>query len=230
MQHTNSRLKSILRPTLFAILATSLFLLTGCGFFGSRDQELQDPERLLPAPPVQPALFADFDGRAYVPDRIVVPAIDLDSPVVDLGWSAAVDPGGRVFSRWDVAAYAAGWHVNSDELGGSGNVVLSGHNNILGAVFRELDQLQAGDVATIWSGNTRYDYAIDKVVIVPDRHATPEQRRANASWIGEFDDDRLTLVSCWPRDDNSHRIVAVGHYVGDGIRVTDSDRPSAASQ
>ena len=26
----------------------------------------------------------------------------------------------------------------------------------------------------------------------------------------------LTLVSCWPRDDNSHRIIAVAHRIDDG--------------
>ena len=164
---------------------------------------------------MQPPTFARFDERVYVPDRIIIPSIDMDTPVVELGWSAATDPSGRVFSRWDVAAYAAGWHINSAELGQSGNVVMSGHNNILGSVFRELDQLKQGDIATVWSGNTRYDYEIDKVVIVPDKHATLEQRRANAEWIHQFDDDRLTLVSCWPRDDNSHRIIAVAHLVDD---------------
>ena len=201
-----------------AVLALCLLLLTGCGFFGSsRNRSPEEPTVTHPPAPVRPAVFADFDERTYIPDRVVIPAISLDTPVVDLGWSAATDPSGRVFSRWDVAAFAAGWHVNSAQLGQAGNVVMSGHNNILGAVFRELDQLQAGDVATIWSGNTRYNYAIDKVVIVPDRHATEEQRRDNAGWISQFGDDRLTLVSCWPRDDNSHRIIVVGHYVGNGI-------------
>lgn len=201
-----------------SILLFCALLLSGCGFFGSssRSKPEPEPERALPAPPaMQPSTFARFDERAYRPDRIIIPAIDMDTPVVELGWSAASDPAGRVFSRWDVAAYAAGWHINSAEMGQRGNVVMSGHNNILGSVFRELDQLKKGDIATIWSGNKRYDYAIDKVVIVPDKHATPEQRRENASWIQEFDDDRLTLVSCWPRDDNSHRIIAVAHLIDD---------------
>lgn len=204
----------------FLVLLFSALLLTGCGFFGSRAESEATPEAETEAPALEPAsirppTFARFDERVYVPDRIIIPSIDMDTPVVELGWSAATDPSGRVFSRWDVAAYAAGWHINSSELGQSGNVVMSGHNNILGSVFRELDQLKQGDIATIWSGNTRYDYEIEKVVIVPDKHATPEQRRDNASWIQEFDDDRLTLVSCSPRDDNSHRIIAVAHLVDD---------------
>ena len=51
---------------------------------------------------------------------------------------------GKIFNEWDVAAYAAGWHKNSSLPGTGGNVVMSGHNNILGAVFREFDQLKKG--------------------------------------------------------------------------------------
>ena len=48
-------------------------------------------------------------------------------------------------------------------------------------------------------------------MIVPEKYATEEQREANAAWIGHFEDNRLTLVSCWPRDDNSHRIIVVAY-------------------
>jgi sortase (surface protein transpeptidase) len=55
---------------------------------------------------------------------------------------------------------------------------------------------------------------VDKVMIVPEKYATMDQRKENAQWIGAFDDDRLTLVSCWPRDDNTHRIIVVAHVKG----------------
>ena len=197
------------------LLATSLLLLSACSSLGadSAPRVLEPTNR--PVPQMQPASYADFDTDERIPERITIPSIGLDTQVVDLGWSAATDPAGRIFNNWDVAAYAAGWHVNSAPLGAGGNVVLSGHNNILGAVFRELDQLDSGDVATIWSGGKRYDYEIEEVFIVPERDATYEQRLENAKWIGEFDDNRVTLVTCWPRDDNSHRIIAIGHLVGE---------------
>ena len=154
-----------------------------------------------------------------VPARIVIESIGLDAPIEDLGYSATIDPAGRIFNNWDVTAYAAGWHVNSSGPGQGGNVVLSGHNNILGAVFKELDQLEAGDVASVWSNSGRYDYQISEVLIVPERDATPAQRRENANWIGEFDEDRLTLITCWPRNGNSHRIIVVGHLVGNAEHI-----------
>jgi sortase A len=178
-----------------------------------------------PAAPVAPAAVADSPTTApkvlsappigakaaarALPDRMEIPAIDVDIPVVELGWSRKTDRTGEIFSEWDVAEYAAGWHKNSALPGEPGNVVMSGHNNILGAVFRELDQLKRGDPITVWSGAKRYDYSVEQVVVVPDKSVSEEQRIENARWIGEFDDDRLTLVSCWPRNNNTHRIVVV---------------------
>jgi sortase A len=148
-----------------------------------------------------------------MPTRLVLPTIKLDTGVTELGWSTTQNKAGQVFSQWDVAQYAAGWHKNSAEPGEGGNVVLSGHNNILGAVFRELDQLKRGDTAVLYVGDQPFTYSIDKVMIVPERNATPEQQLENGQWIQSTDDERLTLVSCWPRDDNSHRIIVVAHPV-----------------
>lgn len=204
------------------IMALLVLTLAGCGSRRkARKQAESTPipiptmvlEYSVPAPPIAPADFASFDNRAYTPDRLVIPALEMDTPVIPLGWSSNVNEADRIFSEWDVAAYAAGWHKNSALLGEGGNVVLSGHNNILGAVFRELDQLRQGDRVDIFSGGVRYTYQVDKVLIVPETRATAEQRKDNAKWIAPFDDDRLTLVSCWPRDDNTHRIIVVGHRI-----------------
>ena len=166
-----------------------------------------------PALPRQSAGLQHPLTQGYLPDRLVIPAIDVDIPVVELGWSNSTTENGAIFSEWEVAEYAAGWHKNSALLGDAsingGNVVMSGHNNVLGAVFRELDQLKRGDAITVWSGNRPFAYAIDKVMIVPEKYTTDAQRRSNAAWIGAFDESRLTLVSCWPRDDNTHRIIVI---------------------
>ncbi|PKO21803.1 MAG: hypothetical protein CVU38_12900, partial [Chloroflexi bacterium HGW-Chloroflexi-1] len=58
----------------------------------------------------------------------------------------------RVFvSEWDVASYAAGWHKNSARPGEIGNVVLSGHHNIEGEVFRYVVDLEPGDKITLYA-------------------------------------------------------------------------------
>lgn len=160
-------------------------------------------------------------GAEVLPDRLEIPAIELDIPVVKLGWHAATSSEDAIFSEWDVAEYAAGWHKNSSLPGETGNVVMSGHNNILGSVFRELDRLRAGDETVVWYGGQRYVYTVDQVLIVPEKNASPEQRADNVKWIGEFDDERLTLVSCWPRNNNTHRIIVVARPNGEtGVEDT----------
>lgn len=170
------------------------------------------PAKIALAPAAQP-VARTAAGPVGMPDRIVLPSIKVDTPVVELGWSQKKARDGQVFSEWDVADYAAGWHKNSALPADGGNVVLSGHNNIKGAVFRKLDQLERGDLITLYVGEVAYGYAVDQVLIVPEKRATPEQRKENAAWIQPTEDDRLTLVSCWPRDDNTHRIIVVAYPV-----------------
>jgi sortase A len=178
-----------------------------------------------PAPPIgPPRLSRPFDG-GVMPDRLELPAIDLDTPVVELGWYTEESGEGEIFSQWEVADNAAGWHKNSALLGDGGNLVLSGHNNIRGAVFRELDRLKKGDQAILWASGHNVRYIVEQVMIVPEKYASPEQRAANAEWIAPSEDDRLTLVSCWPRDDNSHRIIVVARPAESVAEsVVDSER------
>lgn len=199
----------------WVIFIVTLVLLAGCSrpaSLSSSAQAHSDTE----APPI--AMVAPKLARPAVvkamPDRLVMPAINIDTPVVELGWSTSQSSDGQIFSEWEVAEYAAGWHKNSALLSEGGNVVMSGHNNILGSVFRELDQLKQGDQITVWAGDQSFLYQVDRVMIVPEKYASLEQRKDNAKWIGPFNDSRLTLVSCWPRDDNTHRIIVVAHAKG----------------
>ncbi len=205
-------------PFLRAALLSSLLVLvlSGCGRASAA--EATPVPQVDPAPPLQkPQIahpIATSVRQSFLPDRLVLPTIEVDIPVVELGWSSQQNQDGQIFSEWDVAEYAAGWHKNSARLGDGGNVVMSGHNNILGSVFRELDQLKRDDTITVWAGEQAFTYQIDQVLIVPEKYAAPEQQKDNAKWIGPFDDNRLTLVSCWPRDDNTHRIIVVARAKG----------------
>ena len=163
----------------------------------------------LPALPRKAPVFHQPDAKRILPSRLEIPAIHVDTPVVELGWTTSKTASGTIFSEWDVAEYAAGWHKNSAVPGEAGNIVMSGHNNILGSVFRELDQLKRGDEMTIYAGGVQYTYVVDEVLILPEKHASAQQRQANVKYIEETPDARLTLVSCWPRDDNTHRIVVI---------------------
>ena len=91
--------------------------------------------------------------------------------------------------------------------------MLSGHHNILGQVFRYVVNLNVGDPLTLYVGNRPYNYQVADKFILPDKYVSDEQRRQNARWIGSFDDERVTLVTCWPYTNNTHRVIVIARPV-----------------
>lgn len=144
--------------------------------------------------------------------RIVAESIRLDAPVVAVGWTTEMINGVPV-NIWTVADYAAGWHKNSALPGQGGNIVLSGHHNINGEVFRYTIDLNVGDVVTLYEGDQTYKYAVVDKFIVKDKGEPDAIRRENAKWIGPFNEERLTLVTCWPYTNNTHRAIVIAKPV-----------------
>lgn len=143
------------------------------------------------------------------PQRIVIPNLDVDAPVVDVGL-AALETGGETYYQWQVpAAYEAGWHNTSAPLGQVGNTVLNGHHNIFGEVFGKLVDLEVGAEIIVYDKIGSHTYTVADVQILPERDQPLEVRVENASWIQPTADERLTLVTCWPHSDNSHRLIVV---------------------
>jgi sortase A len=142
------------------------------------------------------------------PTRIVAPAINLDAKVVPVGWKT-IDQDGQKVSVWEVAEYAAGWHKNSALPGQDGNVVLSGHHNIKGEVFRYVVDLKPGDLVTLYADERPYTYTVVSRFVLKDKGEPAAVREQNARWIGPFPDKRLTLVTCWPYTSNTHRVIVV---------------------
>lgn len=140
--------------------------------------------------------------------RIVAESIELDADVVQVGWQAIVQDG-VAMNAWSVAYQAAGWHNNSALPGQGGNVVLSGHHNIDGEVFRYIVDLEPGAVITLYDGDRAYDYLVEDKFIVKDKDEPEAIRRENAKWIGPFNEERLTLVTCWPYTNNTHRVIVI---------------------
>ncbi len=153
------------------------------------------------------------DG-GLVPYRIVAPAIGLDARVVAAGWHYVTNADGSVGAEWDVPSYAAGWLITTAHPGEIGNMVLSGHHNIEGQVFRYVVNLKVGDQITIYAGDRAFNYTVSQTMILPDKYVSYEQRLQNAKWIGSFGDERLTLVTCWPYTNNTHRVIVVAKPSG----------------
>lgn len=143
------------------------------------------------------------------PSQIIIPAIELDAPVVDVAIDL-VTVNGKTFQQWLAPGFfAAGWHNSSAALGAVGNTVLNGHHNAYGQVFAHLADLQVGDIIYTMSGEHRFAFVVKIKMILPERFATIERRLANAQWIAPTDDVRLTLVTCYPYESNTHRLIIV---------------------
>ena len=132
--------------------------------------------------------------------------------MVEVGWKI-VGEGEAAKAEWVVADYAAGFHRTSAYPGRPGNTVISGHNNIRGEVFRDLEKLVAGDEIIVYVAETAYAYQVAETYVLPDKWVSEEQKQENAKWIGYFPEERLTLVTCWPYEGNSHRVIVVARPV-----------------
>jgi len=90
-----------------------------------------------------------------------------------------------------------------------GNTVLNGHHNIKGEVFRDVYRVQVGDELFLYSGSVEFDYVVVYTAILEERNQPLEVRLANAEWIKATEDERITLITCWPYESNTHRVVVV---------------------
>jgi sortase A len=145
----------------------------------------------------------------WIPDRLVIPAIQLDAPVV-LAKINDIEYLGKQYQQWVAPNFfAAGLLTTSAPLGVPGNTVLIGHDNIHGEVFAHLPNLRVGDRIRVYSGDHAFAYAISLIMILPERWQPLKVRIENAQWIAPSPDERLTLVSCWPYASNTHRLIIV---------------------
>ncbi|MFQ6059422.1 MAG: sortase [Anaerolineae bacterium] len=142
------------------------------------------------------------------PTRIVIPRIGVDAKVVEVGWKL-INQKGEMVSVWETADYAAGFHKTSAFPGNPGNTVISGHHNIKGEVFRYLVDLEPGDEIILYAEGREYRYVVTDNFIIQEAGVSAEQRRRNAQWIAPTEDERLTLVTCWPYWTNTHRVIVI---------------------
>lgn len=153
-----------------------------------------------------------------IPDRIVIPKIDLDAPVI-LATEEKVKIGSEEFLQYLAPdKFAAGWHPDSAPLGAAGNTVLNGHHNVHGKVFGKLVDLVPGDRIRVYSGDTMLTFQVSNVLILPERDADLATRLENARWIAQSKDVRLTLVTCWPANSNTHRLIIVASVVYEDLK------------
>lgn len=128
------------------------------------------------------------------PSHLIVPAIELDTPVTEVFVQDGV---------WQVAEYAAGYLHGTALPGEQGNVALAGHAGIRGAVFRRIGDLQPGNDIFLDAGGWRYHYKV---------------RSSTAVWPTQVEvldpttTPVLTMLTCTNWD--TQRLVVVSDLVG----------------
>jgi sortase A len=50
---------------------------------------------------------------------------------------------------------------------------------------------------------------VEEKLILKEKGEPPEVREQNTAWIAPTEDERLTMVTCWPYTNNTHRLVIV---------------------
>lgn len=190
-----------------------------------------EPVTLLPETPAEteaeayPSYFISADEAvkrevgAGDPIRIVIPDIGLDAPVSGISLEKFVD-GEQTYYQWPVPnEFLVGWHDNSARLGVAGNTVLNGHHNVHGEVFRGLIDLEEGAEIILYDQAQSFVYRVTMMQVLAERDQPLAVRMENAQWIAPTEDERVTLITCWPYTDNSHRLVVVAEPVAAGVET-----------
>ncbi len=151
---------------------------------GAQPNEAEIPEHLRPL--AQSLANVPIPTPAsHQASRIQIPAIDVDAPVV-LG------------DGWEQLKLGVAQHLGTPNPGENGNLVLSGHNDIFGEVFRNLDRLQPGDTVILFTSQRQYTYVITGTKIVEPTAVEVMDPTPNAT---------VTLISCHPYLVDNHRII-----------------------
>jgi LPXTG-site transpeptidase (sortase) family protein len=159
---------------------------------------------------------ASAAGAADLSTRLQIPAIGVNAPIQPVGLVELEEDGQR-YKQWQAPhSYAVGWHATSARPGTVGNTVLNGHNNVYGAVFRDLVDLDLGDEITVYDEGQTYRYQVAHRELVEEKDQPLDVRLYNARWMLPTSDERLTLISCWPDVGVTHRVIVVATSVVGG--------------
>jgi LPXTG-site transpeptidase (sortase) family protein len=122
------------------------------------------------------------------PARLVVPSIDVDAPIVELG----LEPDGAMISPDGPNPVA--WYSFSPTPGNPGNAVLAGHRDwhtgVVGVFWRLGELGQGAPLTVVLEDGTRLDYVVGlSALIGPDEVPIDDV-------VGQTRDEMITLITC----------------------------------
>ncbi|EOU2045975.1 class D sortase, partial [Clostridium perfringens] len=96
--------------------------------------------------------------------------------------------------------YVVAKYRNSPNFGECGNVILAGHNNMKGSIFRSLHKLKIGTIVEIQSDNKIYKYKITtREIVEPNNTSLLSQ---------DLSKKEITLITCTNR--SKQRLILKG--------------------
>ncbi len=151
---------------------------------GAQPNQAEIPAHLLPLYQSMAAMPIPTPGPEQAV-QIQIPSINVDAPVVQ-------------GDNWEQLKKGVGQHTGSADPGQPGNLVLSGHDDVYGEIFRHLDQLKNGDQVIIYTLQHSYTYLVTDTIIV---------KPTDVQVMAPTTDPTLTLISCYPYMIDNKRIV-----------------------
>lgn len=148
------------------------------------------------------------EPRAPALTHISIPSVEIDTEIYEVGYAIHEINGQRV-REWDVASYAAGHHETSGRPGEGNNIVVTGHNDWEGEVFRTLEYVNHGDEVILSTEEGEHRYIIEEIHMRKEIGATLEERLETGRFMADMPEERLTLITCWPYGINDHRVIVV---------------------
>lgn len=150
--------------------------------------------------------------------RLSIPAIDLNISIEEIFPTEKISSSGGRGIIWQPLASVVAHYSTSGYPGEGRNIVLTGHNNTEGEVFRHLEQLSLGDQVILFTEEKAFYYQIEKKLFIPYLGVEAAGDAMLQSYAAPQSTEMVTMISCWPYATNIHRIViiAVPSSAGDG--------------
>ena len=155
---------------------------------GAQPNYAEIPENLRPLVQAMAALPVPTAGPEFA-QYLRIPAINVAQVIVQ-------------GDGWDQLKKGIGQHIGSVNPGQNGNLILSGHDDIYGEVFRYLDQLKPGDQVLVRTSQQEYIYVVDRWEVV---------NPTELGVLSSTQEPTLTLISCYPYMVDTQRIIVVAH-------------------
>lgn len=161
------------------------------------------------------------------PTRIQIPAANIDTKIVEVGYDVVTIDGQQVI-QWQVADHAAGHNSTSANPGEGHNIVITGHDDWRGEVFRTLEQAKPGDDVIITTEDGKvHHYSVTEVELRKEVGVPLSERLATGQFLAPMGEERVTLVTCWPYGVDDHRLIVIAKPTP---AATPSPSPGASAQ